>query len=56
MTEAPHLSNQSDSPDWADRMEQAVLDAALRLDRPGLVVYQRALIRGPCPTETVRFA
>jgi len=30
MTDAPHLSN-APEPDWADRMEQSVLDAAVRL-------------------------
>ena len=29
MTEAPHLSNDPAGGDWADRMEQAVLDAAV---------------------------
>jgi len=31
MTEAPHLSNAAPEGDWADRMEQTVLDAALGL-------------------------
>ena len=31
MTEAPHLSNDPPEGDWGDRMEQAVLDAALGL-------------------------
>jgi len=35
MTEAPHLSNEAPAdgpqPDWADRMEQSVLDSALKL-------------------------
>ena len=30
MTDAPHLSNAEPEGDWADRMEQAVLDAAVR--------------------------
>jgi len=30
MTDAPHLSN-APEPDWADKMEQSVLDAAVRL-------------------------
>ncbi len=30
MTEAPHLSNAQPEGDWADQMEQAVLDAAIR--------------------------
>ena len=29
MTDAPHLSNDTPQPDWADRMELAVLDAAI---------------------------
>ena len=31
MTDAPHLSNETPEDDWGDRMEQSVLDAALRL-------------------------
>ena len=31
MTDAPHLSNETPEGDWADRMEQTVLDAALGL-------------------------
>lgn len=31
MTDAPHLSNDPSQGDWADRMEQTVLDAALGL-------------------------
>lgn len=31
MTDAPHLSNETPPGDWADRMEQSVLDAALGL-------------------------
>ena len=31
MTDAPHLSNETPEGDWGDRMEQAVLDAALGL-------------------------
>jgi ubiquinone biosynthesis protein COQ9 len=31
MTEAPHLSNETPGEDWGDRMEQSVLDAAVRL-------------------------
>ena len=31
MTDAPHLSNAAPEGDWADRMEQTVLDAALGL-------------------------
>ena len=29
MTDAPHLSNEAPEADWGDRMEQAVLDAAI---------------------------
>ncbi|MDI1325484.1 MAG: COQ9 family protein [Brevundimonas sp.] len=31
MTDAPHLSNETPEGDWGDRMEQSVLDAAVRL-------------------------
>ena len=31
MTDAPHLSNERPEGDWGDRMEQSVLDAAIRL-------------------------
>ncbi|MBX9616466.1 MAG: COQ9 family protein [Caulobacteraceae bacterium] len=47
MTDAPHLSNTPGTkPDWADRMEQAVLDAAVRL-APTLGWNSR-LVRAAC--------
>lgn len=46
MTEAPHLSNAADSPDWADRMEQAVLDAAL--ERAPALGWNARLVRAAC--------
>ena len=46
MTETPHLSNAADSPDWADRMEQTVLDAALER-APGLG-WNARLVRAAC--------
>ena len=50
MTEAPHPSNDTgaggDSPDWADRMEQAVLDAAL--DRAPDLGWNARLVRAAC--------
>ena len=41
MTEAPHLSNAAPEGDWADRMEQTVLDAALGL----INIEQNAIIK-----------
>lgn len=46
MTEAPHLSNTVESPDWADRMEQAVLDAAVQ--RAGALGWNGRLVRAAC--------
>lgn len=48
MTEAPHLPNHDAPPagDWADRMEQSVLDSALRL-APALGWSPR-LVRAAC--------
>lgn len=46
MTEAPHLSNTDESPDWADRMEQAVLDAAV--ERAGALGWNGRLVRAAC--------
>lgn len=46
MTEAPHLSNETDSPDWADRMEQAVLDSAL--ERVPDLGWNARLVRAAC--------
>ena len=45
MTAAPHLSN-TPEPDWADRMEQSVLDSALQL-APRLG-WNRQLVREAC--------
>lgn len=44
MTEAPHLSNETPEGDWGDRMEQSVLDAAVRL-APALGWNSRMLRR-----------
>jgi ubiquinone biosynthesis protein COQ9 len=45
MTDAPHLSNTAE-PDWADRMEQTVLDAAIaRAPRLG---WNRRMVRSAC--------
>ncbi|HZW17161.1 MAG TPA: COQ9 family protein [Brevundimonas sp.] len=51
MTEAPHLSNSEpagDSPpgDWADRMEQAVLDAAV--ERAPALGWNSRMVRAAC--------
>lgn len=51
MTEAPHLPNTlaGDSPDWAETMEQSVLDAAVRL-APELG-WNARLVRIACAAE-----
>jgi ubiquinone biosynthesis protein COQ9 len=46
MTDAPHLSNDALEGDWADRMEQAVLDAAVAR-APGLG-WNARLVRAAC--------
>lgn len=46
MTDAPHLSNGRPEGDWADRMEQAVLDAAVER-APGLGWNSR-MVRAAC--------
>jgi len=46
MTDAPDLSTDAPSPDWADRMEQAVLDAAI--DRAPALGWNSALVRVAC--------
>lgn len=50
MTQAPHLSNTADSdaeaPDWADRMEQTVLDAAIA--RAPDLGWNARLVRAAC--------
>lgn len=49
MTDAPDLSTDTPSPDWADRMEQAVLDAAI--DRAPALGWNSALVRAACQTN-----
>ena len=49
MTEAPHLSNATDSPDWADRMEQAVLDSAI--ERAPALGWNGRLVRAACEAQ-----
>jgi len=49
MTEAPHLSNEPPAPDWADRMEQSVLDSALDL-APSLG-WNARLVRAACEAK-----
>lgn len=46
MTDAPHLSNEQPQGDWGDRMEQAVLDAALR--RAPALGWNSRLVRAAC--------
>jgi ubiquinone biosynthesis protein COQ9 len=46
MTEAPHLSNTQPGGDWADRMEQSVLDAALR--RAPVLGWNSRMVRAAC--------
>ncbi|HYC67912.1 COQ9 family protein [Brevundimonas sp.] len=46
MTEAPHLSNDPPKGDWADRMEQAVLDAAL--ERAPALGWNSRMVRAAC--------
>ena len=46
MTDAPHLSNSAPEGNWADQMEQAVLDAALER-APGLG-WNGRLVRAAC--------
>jgi ubiquinone biosynthesis protein COQ9 len=49
MTEAPHLSNEAPALDWADRMEQTVLDAAIqRAPRFG---WNSRVVRAACEAE-----
>ncbi|NBW06806.1 MAG: COQ9 family protein [Caulobacteraceae bacterium] len=49
MTEAPHLSNEAPQPDWADRMEQTVLDAAIQ--RAPTFGWNSRLVRAACEAE-----
>jgi ubiquinone biosynthesis protein COQ9 len=46
MTEAPHLSNDPPKGDWADRMEQAVLDAAV--ERAPALGWNSRMVRAAC--------
>lgn len=45
MTQAPH-SSQADTPDWADSMEQTVLDAALK--RAPALGWNSRMVRAAC--------
>ena len=46
MTDAPHLSNEASGGDWADRMEQSVLDAAV--ERAPALGWNSRLVRAAC--------
>ncbi len=46
MTDAPHLSNDPPGTDWADRMEQAVLDAAVQ--RAPALGWNSRMVRAAC--------
>ncbi|WP_296170501.1 COQ9 family protein [uncultured Brevundimonas sp.] len=46
MTDAPHLSNEAPEQDWGDRMEQAVLDAAI-LQAP-VMGWNSRMVRAAC--------
>ncbi|MDQ7812171.1 COQ9 family protein [Brevundimonas sp.] len=46
MTDAPHLSNDPPEGDWADRMEQAVLDAAVQ--RAPALGWNGRMVRAAC--------
>ena len=46
MTDAPHLSNSAAEGDWADRMEQAVLDVAI--ERASTLGWNSRLLRAAC--------
>ncbi|MGV9010403.1 COQ9 family protein [Brevundimonas sp.] len=46
MTDAPHLSNDPPEPDWGDRMEQAVLDAAIV--RAHVMGWNSRMVRAAC--------
>lgn len=46
MTDAPHLSNDPPGGDWADRMEQAVLDAAVQ--RAPALGWNGRMVRAAC--------
>lgn len=46
MTDAPHLSNEAPEQDWGDRMEQAVLDAAIL--RAPIMGWNSRMVRAAC--------
>ncbi|MFA4949290.1 COQ9 family protein [Brevundimonas sp.] len=46
MTDAPHLSNEAPDMDWGDRMEQAVLDAAIV--RAPAMGWNSRMVRAAC--------
>jgi len=46
MTDAPHLSNEAPEQDWGDRMEQAVLDAAIV--RAPVMGWNSRMVRAAC--------
>ncbi|MBW8302557.1 MAG: COQ9 family protein [Brevundimonas sp.] len=46
MTEAPHLPNDPPGGDWSDRMEQAVLDAAVQ--RAPVLGWNGRMVRAAC--------
>jgi len=46
MTDAPHLSNEAPEADWGDRMEQAVLDAAIV--RAPAMGWNSRMVRAAC--------
>lgn len=46
MTDAPHLSNEAPEADWGDRMEQAVLDAAIV--RAPVMGWNSRMVRAAC--------
>lgn len=49
MTDAPHLSSTAPDGDWADQMEQAVLDAAI--ERASVLGWNSRLVRAACEAE-----
>lgn len=46
MIDAPHLSNEAPQQDWGDRMEQAVLDAAIV--RAPVIGWNSRMVRSAC--------
>ena len=49
MTDAAHLPNEAPAGDWADRMEQTVLDAAIQ--RAPVFGWNSRLVRAACEAE-----